>query len=567
MTEYDVVVRGGTVIDGTGFPRYKGDIGIKNGRVSQVTGKIKPGAAREIDASGCIVAPGAMDLHTHFEAQLNWDPYCTWNGLFGITSYALGQCGFGFAPTRPEDRDLNMRMMNRIEAIPLESMEEGMRWDWETFPEFLDSLERNPLGVNVGSLIPFSPLRGYVLGMRAARERTSVTDDELNQMKSLAYDAMKAGAFGLSGNKQNEDRCEDGSYLPSHVASEREFVELAEVVGQFPVGLIGWTIGNHSYNDDREAAERALLGMMRGSGHKGHVQNVAHQHERPGLIGMAQAEGLPLIGQRSVGQTHLDFKLADWNLWDDLPAWVEPMVGSVPERMAKLADPKHRAAMKQDHLKMGQKLEFNWDVVLVAEVAHDRNREYEGMTINELGKATGKHPIDAMLDLAIDEELQTELAVPGPPSNPKANAEAVNNPYLHHSFSDGGAHGLFHIRPHWPVTILATFSRDEGVVSLEKAHNKISAFPAWLTGFKDRGVIRPGAWADLMIYNLEELGVQYDYFKELVLVEDLPGGAKRKIQKPTGMRYVMVNGEVTFENNECTGATPGKLLRSYDMVG
>ena len=405
------------------------------------------------------------------------------------------------------------------------------------------------------------------LGMRASRERTSVTDDELNQMKKLVYEGMKAGGFGLSGNKQNEDRCEDGSYLPSHVASEREFVELAEVVGQFPVGMIGWTIGDHSYNNDRDAAESALLGMMRGSGHKGHVQNIAHQHERPGLIGKAQAESLPLIGQRNVGRTHFDFKLADWNLWDDLPNWVEPLVGTVPERMAKLADPKHRAAMKRDHIDMGHKPKFNWDIVQVAEVTEDRNRKYEGMTINELAKATGKHPIDAMLDLAIDEKLQTELAVPGTASDSKANAEVVNNPYLHHSFSDGGAHGLFHIQPHWPVTILAVFSRDEGVISLEAAHNKISAFPAWLTGFKDRDIIRPGGWADLMIYNLEELGVMYDEFEEVHLVSDFPGGAKRKVQKPTGMRYVMVNGEVTFENNECTGATPGKLLRSYDMGG
>ena len=180
MPEYDLVIRGGTVVDGTGIPRVRADLAIKDGRVAMISGRIHGGGAKELDASGCIVAPGAIDLHTHYDAQLNWDPYASLSGQFGVTSLTVGQCGFGFAPTRPEDRDLNMRMMNRIEAIPLESMRQGMRWDWETFPEYMDSLERQGLGVNVGCVVPFSPLRGYVLGMIPARERTSVTQDELN---------------------------------------------------------------------------------------------------------------------------------------------------------------------------------------------------------------------------------------------------------------------------------------------------------------------------------------------------------------------------------------------------
>ncbi len=184
MAQLDLVIRGGTVVDGTGVPRYQADVGIKNGRVARVSGRLQAGGAKEVDARGCIVAPGAIDLHTHYDAQLNWDPYATLSGWFGVTSVSIGQCGFGFAPTRPEDRELNMRMMNRIEAIPLRSMQLGMRWDWETFPEYLDSLDRQGLGVNVGALVPFSPLRGYVLGMKAARERTSVTEAELNEIAS-----------------------------------------------------------------------------------------------------------------------------------------------------------------------------------------------------------------------------------------------------------------------------------------------------------------------------------------------------------------------------------------------
>src|SRR6516165_4132531 len=253
MAAYDVVIRGGTIVDGTGIPKYRADLAIKNGRVAMISGKIRATGAKELDATGCIVAPGAIDLHTHYDAHLNWDPYASLSGWFGVTSITIGQCGFGFAPTKPEDRDLNMRMMNRIEAIPLESMRLGMRWDWETFPEYLDSLDRQGLGVNVGALVPFSPLRGYVLGMIPARNRTAVTAAELNQMKQLLYEAMQAGAFGFSADKNLEDRSEDGSFLPSHVASPEEFLGLAEVLSEFGVGHLGWTIGISDQRQEQQA--------------------------------------------------------------------------------------------------------------------------------------------------------------------------------------------------------------------------------------------------------------------------------------------------------------------------
>ena len=272
MGEYDLVIRGGTIVDGTGIPRYKGDLAVKNERVAKISGGIPTGSAREIDASGCIVAPGFVDLHTHYDAQLNWDPYCSLSGWFGVTSLTIGECGFGFAPTRREDRDLNMRMMNRIEAIPLDAMRRGMRWDWETFPEYLDSLDRQGLGVNVGAMFPFSPMRGYVLGMMEARERTSVTDAELDRMKQLLHEGMEAGAFGLTLNYNKEDRPEDGGSLPSHVASNREYTELAEVLGEFGVGHLGQTIGFGIKPEEAKRMYALMREMVRISGRPGHVQ-------------------------------------------------------------------------------------------------------------------------------------------------------------------------------------------------------------------------------------------------------------------------------------------------------
>ena len=563
MPEYDVVIRGGTIVDGTGIPRFKSDLAIKDQKIAKISGRIPAGGAKEIDASGCIVAPGAVDLHTHYDAQVNWDPYCTLSGWFGATSVTIGECGFGFAPTRPEDRDLNMRMMNRIEAIPLESMRKGMRWDWETFPQYMDSLDSQGLGVNVGPLFPFSPMRGYVLGMLEARERSSVTEAELNQMKQLFHEAMSAGAFGFSVNYNMEDRPEDGGSLPSHVASDEEYFALAEVLSQFGVGHIGQTVGVGVSPEDRKWMRGILTQMIRISGRPLHV--FINRDDDPAWVEEARSEGLPLIFQDAAGRLLTQFKLSEFNMYDYLPNWVEPLVGTPEERAVKLRDPNRRAAMKKDADEQPF-LRTNWNVVNVLVVAHERNYKYEGMTITELAEATGKHPLDAMLDLALDEDLETEFEIPPPESEEdmRIRAERFKDPHTHISVSDGGAHTRYSTNTTWPVWWLAHWVRDREIMTLEEAHYKMSALPAWLTDFNGRGTLRVGNWADILVYNQAELGFLYD---RAIYANDFPGGERRLIQKPKGFRHILVNGTVTFNGNDCTGALPGKLLRSHDMVG
>ena len=286
MAEYDLVIRGGTIVEGTSVPRYRADLGVKNGRIAKVSGRVNAGGAKEIDARDCIVAPGAIDLHCHYDAQIQWDPYASLSGWFGVTSLTIGECGFGFAPTHPEDRDLNMRMMSRIQAIPPESMKKGMRWDWETFPEFLDSLDRQELGVNVGALFPVSPLRGYVVGMIPAQQRTAVTDAELNQMKQLFHEGMKAGAFGFSMDKNGENRTADGGRLPSNVASDREFLGLAEVLSEFGVGHVGLTLGLGLTAEERTVVRAMVAETMRISGR-------SSINSLPGCLRSAVSSSLP----------------------------------------------------------------------------------------------------------------------------------------------------------------------------------------------------------------------------------------------------------------------------------
>ena len=564
MAEYDLVIKGGTIVDGTGVPRFRADLGVKNGRVAMISGRINAGAAKEIDARDCIVAPGAIDLHTHYDAQLNWDPYASLSGWFGVTSLTIGECGFGFAPTRPEDRDLNMRMMNRIEAIPLESMRLGMRWDWETFPEYMDSLDRQGLGINVGAMFPFSPMRGYVLGMLAARERTSVTDAELNQMKQIFHEAMEAGAFGFSFNKNMEDRPEDGSFLPSHVASGEEFIALSEVLRDFGVGHMGLTLGLGLSQDERSSVRDLTAQMMRSSGRPFSLLDV-QSGDDPAWADSCRQEGLPLIHQRLSTSAGFEFKLAEFNMFDYMPNWVQPLVGDVEERSAKLKNTETRSAMKQD-VKDWPNFRTDWDRLRVLQVVQRENQQYEGMSIQELADLQGKHPLDAFLDLALDEELQTEFTLPNRDTTEelKSRERDLMDPYAHISVSDGGAHTRFNTNSTWPIFWLSFWIRDNQIMTLEQAHYKMSALPAWVTDFKDRGTLRIGKWADIIVYNLDELGFVYD---KPIFANDFPGGEHRFIQKPTGLRYTIVNGAVTFEGNNPTGALPGRLLRSYDMVG
>ena len=436
----------------------------------------------------------------------------------------------------------------------------GMRWDWETFPEYLDSLDRQGLGVNVGALLPFSPLRGYVLGMIPARERTSVTDAELNQMKQITYEAMKAGAFGISANKNLEDRPEDGSQLPSHVASETEFLALAEVLRQFGVGHIGWTIGIFSSND--RAQQRAMLAdMVRISGRPLHVS--LGDEEGYQWLKEVRAEGLPVVAQELAVQTTSEFKLSEYNLFDYMPNWVQPLVGTKEERIAKLSEHGVRIGMKRD-VEERPHARTDWTLVNVIQVAQERNFDYEGMTIAEIAQKQGKHPLDAFLDLALDEDLETEFGHPDGGLSDDVLATHIKNPYVHISNSDGGAHTRFLVTSQWPVTFLTHWIRDKELMTLEQAHYKMSTLPAWFADFKNRGTLRVGDWADIIVYDLDKLGFVYSKPR---FDTDFPGGERRLIQKPSGLRYTLVNGTVTFENNDCSGALPGKLLRSYDMVG
>ncbi len=613
MPEFDKIIRNGTIVDGTGgMPAYRGDIAIKNGKIAMISGRIQASAKEELDATGCVVAPGAIDLHTHYDLQLNWEPYGTMSGWHGVTSVTIGQCGFGFAPCRPSDRDAAMRLMTRIEAIPLRTMELGLRWDWETFPQWLESLNSHPLGINVGALVPFNTLRMYVMGMEESRTRVKASDEQTKQMQEILRDSMKAGAFGWSAMKTLANRPDDGRFIPSQVASNEEFLALAQVLNEFGVGHIGWTrgpaerplppgepdlIGGGDPGPSVAAVTGAsallmdavegdapgrgredfLIEMALASGRPlqwGAVSFNEHAPERYKqqleFLDRARAEGAAMYAQSASVSPSPVFELAEYNGFDAMPSWIDPFVGTPEERIAKLSNPEIRDRMRQDVGAYsgqggGADATSDWAKMKVVEVRNEKNFKYEGKNIAELAQMMDKHPMDAMLDLAIDEGLRTEFSFePMTGTDRGAVSEILNHGSIHPCVSDGGAHTRYQTLGCWPVNMLAERVRDQGMMSLEKAHYKMSSLPASIAGFTDRGILKEGFAADLMIYDLDKLGLQYD---SPVYDTDFPGGERRIIQKAKGIRYTIVNGEVTFtEGTVCTGATPGKLLRSYDMV-
>jgi N-acyl-D-aspartate/D-glutamate deacylase len=563
--DYDLVIRGGNIVDGSGLPSYHADLAVKDGKIAKISGRITGRGAEELDASGCNVAPGAVDLHCHYDAQVNWDPYCSLSGWHGITSLTIGQCGFGFAPTRPEDREANMEMMTRIEAIPMDSMRAGMRWDWVTFPEYLDSLDRQGLGLNVASLFPYSPLRAWVLGVQESRHRTTVTAEELGRITALFREGMAAGAFGFSADLSLEDRPGDGSYLPTQVASQEEYLALADVLAEFGVGHIGWTRGipdrmgeNKDCDFLEELIQRSGRPMHWGlviaqEGSDGHVRGLEWLED-------AHRRGLPMYAQSMSVNVSQSFTMSDYNMFDTMPAWLEATTGTVAERQAKLADPARRPGLKDAMGGPKGYLGMRFEKMMVRETVHERNYPWEGLSVAEIARRQGKDVVDAFLDLAVDEDLNTLFAVA---DVHVPNGDVLRHPYTHISLSDGGAHTRYQVATTWPTYFLAHWVRDEKLMDLEQAHYKISALPAWIAGFRDRGILREGLAADIIVYDLDQLGFVGG---DPVYANDFPGGERRLIQKAVGYRYTIVNGKVTLVDSEPTGALPGKLLRSYEMA-
>lgn len=571
MTEYDLHIRGGMIVDGMRSPRYRGDVFIKDGKIAQLGGRSHGGAKRVIDAEGHIVAPGFVDVHTHYDAQIFWDPWCTISGWHGVTSVVLGNCGIGFAPVRADFRDRTALSMTRVEAIPYDSIRSAMPWDWESMPEFLQSLRRIPKGVNCAQFMPVGQLMIYVMGLEAARSRPA-TKGEREEMARLLNEGMDAGLCGFSVQRLGPNSTQsdyDGSPIVTDTMCDDDVLNLARVLHDRDEGCVEIT----QFTGDHKADYRFREELAR-TCRRPVLHNIISVNFRDPTVHMKQLkwledchlQGLPMYGQGATGRTGFAFTLEDWNLYDASPSWKEACVGTREEKLRKMSSSELRKRMKDEE--GDRRLQLIQHAVggpikrlVVNGVGSNKDMQnYIGRTVGEIATSEGKHPIDAMLDIAVASDLKAEyVGIPMQFDPAIMSSVVLDSSYTLLGASDGGAHTKFFNGGAYTTDLLMWLVRDEKRISLEDAHYKLSALPAHVIGLRDRGILREGSPADVVVYDLDALEVDPMFVGKVV--HDQPGNEWRRVQTCKGYRAIIVNGEVTFENGICTGATPGEVLR------
>jgi N-acyl-D-amino-acid deacylase len=576
MPQFDTIIKNGTIVDGTRVPRYKADVGIKNGKIAKIGRLNASDATKIVDATGLIVAPGFIDLHTHYDAQLHWDPYCSIGSWHGVTSVTIGNCGFGFAPLRPQDADRAMLALSRTEAIPLEPMRVSMKVDWETFPQYMDRLARMPLGINVSHLFPIAPAVAYVMGGFDAAKKRFPNEKEMNTIIRHYHEAVDAGAAGWSAQRLvpegrvSVQRDYDGTPMITDILPDEFYLTMAKAMAEKGDGCIQFTQSGASESSFGVEDDFRFLEKMCETAGRPLLYNailISDRHPEShkaqlNWVEAANARGVRVFGQAVTARAPVRMTLEDWNLFDSIPAWKDATLGTVEERKAKMSRPELRAEMRADYDAGGMEtlnIVFGeFDKFIARKVRNtDLKLKYEGMSVSQIAEKEGKHVIDAMLDLSVADDLRTEWAGPVENANVAGYRDLMSSPYIMPGVSDGGAHVKFITPAIYPTEVLSWLVRETGILSLEEAHFRLSGLMAWAAGFKDRGTLREGLAADIVIYDSNTV-------KSLPseILYDLPANEWRRVQKAEGYKHILVNGVETFQEGNCTGATPGQLLRN-----
>ena len=554
---HDLVIRGGTLVDGTGGPTRKGDVAIDSGKIVSVGGKAGTGR-REIDASGLLVTPGFVDVHTHYDGQVSWDHLLEPSIYHGVTTVVMGNCGVGFAPAAPDRHAWLIGLMEGVEDIPGTALAEGISWDWESFPEYLDSIEKRPHALDFAAQLPHGALRGYVMGERGANHNERPTPDEIKQMARLTKEAMQAGAVGFSTSRTVNHKTVDGEHTPSYTATSDELWGIAEgmkdagqgvfeIVGDFP---------------DLEPEFAMIRQMAERSGRPLSV-TVAQLNDRPEdwrrmleLISEAQAEGVKLHAQVAPRPVGVIMSLeATFNPFIHNPAFKAVAGLPVAERVARLQDPEIRKRIVEGGLMMDPRKLFR----LGEQPNYEPSPE---SSIAALAEASGQDVTLYALDVLLDQDGTGQIFMPALNyvyGNSDHCLEMLKHPHSVPGLGDGGAHVSFISDASFSTYLLTHWARDRKRgerLPVEFIVKRQCRDTAKLMGFLDRGLLEPGMKADLNIIDFEALKLTKPQMRY-----DLPAGGKRLVQKAEGYRYTIVSGEIVVEDGVPTGATPGKLVR------
>ncbi len=559
--QYDLVIENGLVVDGSGMPGFVADVGIAAGRIAGVGDIDTTGAREVIDARGTVVAPGFIDPHTHYDAQLFWDPLATPTSWHGFTSVLITNCGFGIAPVRREHQDYIRRMLSKVEAIPLASLEPGVPWAWASYAEYLEALDRG-LGVNVLSLAPHSTIRYHVMG-DDARKRTA-TAGEIEAIAAIARECLEAGAVGVSSSWGPVHFDGDGVPVPSRWAAEDELLGLARVLRSAGRGVFCFIPRNIPLVQPEDMATMARLSVESG---RPVLWNLllhswnAPDHWRRVLEWTAEQfrAGARLYPLALPERFDLNFSLRG-GIFGDMPAWKDffETTRTRADKLERLRSPEVRAALQADLDDPTPRVfSKRMQDVLVHAVKHERNRAWVGRNLVEVGRAQGKAPLGAMLDLALDEELASDFLIVGFQNGDEAALRAmIEDPHVVVGGSDGGAHVQFICQVTYSSHLLGYWVREKRALPLEAAVRRLTFEPAMLLGLTDRGLVREGLAADLVVFDPDRVGAGPREERR-----DLPGGATRIVRRAKGYAATIVNGEVVQRDGEPTGRLPGRVRR------
>jgi N-acyl-D-amino-acid deacylase len=558
---YDLVIKGGRIYDGSGMPSYLGDIGIRSGRIVEI-GRIANGARRTIDAGGLAVSPGFIDHHTHMDAQILWDPYATSEPQHGVTSIVMGNCGLALAPAKPSDHDAIVKSFVRVEAIPRSVLDQGVPWGWHTYGDYLDALE-GKIGVNVGGLAGHIAVRQYAMGEESVER--AATAKEIEQMQALVLEAMESGALGISTNRNERHMREDGKPVGSRLATDEELFALCQVLSDLNSGVIETILGlnkiEHFKFYDR---------LARVTGRPILWQSLQHRWAEPNLWREQLDAVAPIFadGYQAYGLSHTvplvrHFTLKNCQVFDEFPTWKAIMFLPVEARKEALKEPATRKKLRADLLDPRHtNFHRRWDVVRVEKCLKPENQRYNGKSVAEMAALRGQDPLDAFLDLALEENLDTVFWNANNGGDAAAMGEILSSPYVLIGTSDAGAHVQFGADFGYGTTLLGLWVRERRLLSLEYAVHKLTFHIASIFGLGGRGLLRSGYAADVAIFDPKTVGAH-----EPEWADDYPGKTRRLIQRADGMHYTIVNGRPIYEDGKLTGELPGEVLRGTAYRG
>jgi N-acyl-D-aspartate/D-glutamate deacylase len=564
----DLLIRNGTIVDGSGAARYRGDVGIKDGRIVEI-GRIRAVAERTLDAAGLIVAPGFIDGHTHMDAQVAWDRIGSCSCWHGVTTVIMGNCGFALAPCKAEEREWFARCLTAVEDIPTEAMLAGIDWTWETFPDYLATVDRLPKAINYGAYIGHSALRMYVMGERALSDKA--TEDDLARMAAAVKEAIGAGAMGFSSSRATTHVTPDNTPVASRIADWSEVDRLVGAMAELNAGI--FQVGPDTSGGE---AQRRFLARLKQVGVEtgrpvmfGTISSRQGDKPNPWTYQLEYLDDCAAAGARVWGQTttrsiNAIFSLKSYLPFDVLPAWRALRHLPLDEQKQRLADPATRrqlVAAEADMKPRGNVFQGGG-----AATTDPRKPDYDNLyamkgvdwddpTVAQLSAQRGKHPVEVMIDLVLENDNQVFIQ-PLVNEQPDHVLGMLKHPRTLATFSDSGAHVCQEMGSSLQTHMLSYWVRAKRAFTLEEAVRKLTFDNASAWELNDRGLLRTGYKADLVLF--DEVRVR----PAMPSVEtDLPGGARRLVQKAEGIAAVVVNGQVTLENGDATGRMPGALLR------